>query len=903
MRRKALTALLLNLAAIGAPVGSAEAAPDPLRSVAFYSDTDAPTEALSVFEDVVLQPSRASTSEVAALKKLGVDVVAALQPGAELDEPALRQLAQQGYGGFVIDACTESPERSRDLFERVRSAFPAARLFWRCPQERPPPRLREVDSVVVENVFTDADAGGNRRPLPDSTRRQVQASLKAAFLDRGVSVIALERLRPGQRALARELARELARAGIVPWLTTGPFGLGVGLVEPMPRRILGLYDSAHEPLLPFTPLHRMVALPLEYLGYVLEYWDVRRGLPGGDLAVRYAGVVTWFGGPLPHPLDYAQWLERQIDRGVRVAVFGNLGASPRPQLLSRLGLASERRPLVPPVSVAGRDDLIGQEAQPLPLTRGLPPWPVRPRPDDPSAVLTRHLDIRDSAGRIVTPVATGPWGGFAFDPYVLARGPQGSYRWLVDPFDFLQRALGLTPMPAVDVTTESGRRMLLVHIDGDGFHGRSTLPNPGPPGRSAGLGYNHPYAGEVILRDFLQVFRVPTTVSFVEGEIGPAGINPRLSPELEPIAREISSLPHVELASHTFSHPFDWLRAARDPDRPEADREAQVRLPIAGYRYSAEREVAGSVAYLNSRIAPPGKQVKTMLWSGNALPDEAALREAARLGLANVNGVNCDDPSDAPGLTQVPSLYRPVGGHLQIYAPAHNENVYIQTFRNGSPIYGFRKVIKLFEFTEKPRRLKPIDIYYHFYSGAAEAATSALREVYLWALKQETIPLHLSEYAARASAFPGVRIARRIDGSWELRGLSRVRTVRLPESLGWPDLKRSRNVIGVRPGPDGRFVSVLPGETVLLALAPQPPREPHLLSANAKVVSWTRDGGVLRFRLRGHLPVQLSVGGCAPVVKPWLQAGVSVELDRGARVTNLRFADLDTQDVVLNCER
>jgi hypothetical protein len=127
--------------------------------------------------------------------------------------------------------------------------------------------------------------------------------------------------------------------------------------------------------------------------------------------------------------------------------------------------------------------------------------------------------------------------------------------------------------------------------------------------------------------------------------------------------------------------------------------------------------------------------------------------------------------------------------------------------------------------------------------------------------------------------------------------------VRLPEALGWPDLTRSVNVIGVRSGPDGRFVSVLPGETVVLALAPQPPREAHLQSANAKVVSWTRDGGVLRFRLRGHLPVELTVGGCAPLSKPWLQPGVVVDIDRGARLTSLRFPEADTRDVVLNCER
>ncbi len=887
MRRKASSRLALLLLCLMGAARTAGAA--PLRSLAFYSDADPPTDALVMFDDVVLEPMKTTPAQVASLSKEGVVVLAALPLPPDTDL-SIGALTAQGYAGFVIDACQETPERSRALFEEVRRSAPTARLMWRCPQERPPPRLRELDSVVVEDVFSDRDAAGARQPLTEVARRQRMASLKASYLDRGVAVVALERLRPGQRVAARELARELARGGLVPWVTTGPHGLGVGLVEPAPRRILGLYDSTTQPFLPFTTLHRMLALPLEYLGYVLEYRDARQGLPAGDLAARYAGVVSWFAGPLAGSLEYAEWLERQIDSGVRVAIFGNLGAAAKPSLLERLGLSSERRTLVPPVTIVGKDELIGAEADPLPLTRGLPPWSMRAGPGDGN---TRHLEVRDAKGRILDPVVTGPWGGFAFDPYVLARGPRASFRWVIDPFQFLQSALGISAMPAPDVTTENGRRILLVQIDGDGFHGRSTLPQ-------------RPFSGEVILRDFLQVFRVPTTVSFVEGEIGPQGLNPGLSAELEPIAREIAGLPHVELATHTFSHPFDWLRASGDPDldrEREEESTGQVHLPIPGYHYSAEREVRGSVEYLNSRIAVPGKQVKAVLWSGNALPDERAVRAAAVLGLTNINGVNCDEPLDGPALTQVPSLYRPVGTQVQIYAPAHNENVYIETFRNGSPLYGFRKVIKLFEFTERPRRLKPIDIYYHFYSGASEAATASLREVYRWAIKQETLPLHLSEYAARAAAYPAGRLARRIDGSWELRALSGVRSLRLPEALGWPDFKRSQNVIGVRAGPDGRFVSVLPGVPVVLALSPQPPREPYLLSSNAQVVSWTRDGAVLRFRLRGHLPVEVAVGSCAPLVKPWLQTSVAVEVDRGARVTSLRFPDTDTQDVVLNCER
>ena len=59
-----------------------------------------------------------------------------------------------------------------------------------------------------------------------------------------------------------------------------------------------------------------------------------------------------------------------------------------------------------------------------------------------------------------------------------------------------------------------------------------------------------------------------------------------------------------------------------------------------------------------------------------------------------------------------------------------------------------RRVVDYFRFTDSPRRLKPIGIYYHFYSGTKTAAIKALHDVYAWAREQETFPVWASEYAA-----------------------------------------------------------------------------------------------------------------------------------------------------------
>ena len=115
-----------------------------------------------------------------------------------------------------------------------------------------------------------------------------------------------------------------------------------------------------------------------------------------------------------------------------------------------------------------------------------------------------------------------------------------------------------------------------------------------------------------------------------------------------------------------------------------------------------------------------------------------------------MNGDNAEEPGQHQTLSQVPSFLRPVGGHTQIYAPAQNENVYTNLWRG--PYYGFRRVIDYFRFTDSPRRLKPIGIYYHFYSGTKTAAIKALHDVYAWASQQETFPVSASEYAASSAA-------------------------------------------------------------------------------------------------------------------------------------------------------
>jgi hypothetical protein len=830
-------------------------AADPAdTATAFHYGAAPPVDLLAFYPRVVLDPERAAPDVAGELAGKGTAVLARLRcprpsPVTGLVERA-RQLRERGFAGILIEPLGGwSPGDLADLVHGIRASWPIAPILLEGTPEAAARAVGELSGLVAGPLFSGWDAARARyAPVSEELRRHRVEAMRAFASSSGLPVVDVEALPPGPPAAARDTAKRVAALGFVPWVAPGPRDtMGVGTVEPVPRRVLVVMDSAEEPYLPFSVAHRLVAVPLEYLGFAVDYLDVRAGLPDQPLGERYAGVVTWFtDDDMPAPERYETWLARQMAAGLRVAVLGHLGFAPTEGWLGRLGIRTVPGAPRPPLRIAEADALVGFEAAPGRRGRELPPYSA--------PGLIRHLEIVDADGRSFSPVAHGDWGGMALDPYLTESGFEGRQRWIVDPFRFLATALALPEIPIPDPTTENGRRLLEIHVDGDGFVSLAELPR-------------HPLAGEVIRRDFLARYHLPTTVSIIEGEIGPSGLYRDRSPQLEPVARAIFGLPEVEVASHTFSHPFDWLRAQGAPppadDLDDTDAVDGDRLDIPGYEYSVEREVDGSVRYIDQHLVPAGKSTRVFLWSGNALPPEDAIARADALGLENMNGDNAEEPGPTQGLAGVPSFVRPVGAHLQIYAPAQNENVYTNLWHG--PYYGFRRVIDYFRFTDAPRRLKPIGIYYHFYSGTKTASISALHEVYAWALSQEIIPVWVSEYAARVRGFERATLARRLDGVWLLRDFGALRTVRLPASLGWPDLPRSPEVVGVRELPQGRYVALGPtgATTRALALRESPPDDPYIESANAAVMSWRRDGGEMWFTLRGHVPADITVGGCA----------------------------------------
>ena len=857
---------------------SAGAAP----AVAFYYGASPPLPELAAFDAVVLEPAQlpaapppsastlwfayVSVGEAVKSRPWFAELPAAWQIGrnpafdsvvidqAQAEWPAffaervLRPLWDRGWRAFFLDTLdsyqlvAKTPEeRARQeaglvaLVRAVRARFPGVQLFFNRGFEILPQVHGEAWGVAAESLYRAYDHGKQQYvEVGAADRAWLSGQLRRVRDEYKLHAVAIDYVAPAERELARATARRIAADGFIPWVSVPALDqLGVGAVEVMPRRVLVLHEKrdAADQLI-YQDAHRVAALPLEWLGYVPEYRDIADPLPEGTLAGRYAGIVTWLTDETPAAERLYPWLQRQMRAGLRVAVFTSFGFRIDRLRAEALGLSLGQLPRTPAnVSIRSRDPMLGYEVAPTPDRRSFQPLTVARG----SALLSL---LGDQAERM-DPVALTEWGGYALYPYdVITLPGAGSKRWVLDPFAFLTRALALPAMPVPDVTTQGGRRVLLAHIDGDGFPSRAERPGG-------------PFAAQVLLEEILARYRIPHTVSVIEGEVAARGLYPAQSSALEAIARRIFALPHVEIASHSLSHPFRWQALAAVRPGVIATDEYQYSLKLPGYAYDVRAEIGGSVKYIDETLAPAGKRTRIFLWTGDCNPDELPLEEAARAGVLNMNGGDTLITRADPSLTRIAPLGIPRGRHYQVYAPNQNENVYTDLWRG--PFYGYERVIETFELTELPRRLKPVNIYYHAYSATKTASLAALHKVYGWAAAQALHPVHASEYIQQVLDFRDVVVARSGAG-WRVRGLGSIRTLRAPLSLGLPDGEVAGHA--VHAGQSYAILSAAQAELRYVNDAPKVPAGPRLADANARVTAFERHGGTARLSLAGQVPIE-----------------------------------------------
>ncbi len=769
-------------------------------------------------------------------------------------EQVIAPLWKAGYRGFFIDTVDSyrlSPDKRlypimeegiiKTLLE-VRRRFPGVKLVLNRGFELIGKLKGDVYAVAAESLFQGLDPSSKEYVEVRATDREwLLAELKEVQAQ-GVPVISIDYVPPEKRDLARVTAEKIKSLGIIPWVADRDLaGLGVGAIEVMPRKILALYDGTEgggDPF--FSNLQRFAAMPLNYLGYTLELHDLRSPLPEGIFAGRYAGVVVWPNSDQSgEKQKLKSWVIKHMAEGLRTVFLDRFGFSIDAASLRGFGIELDKyEKIIPPVTIMHMDDRMGFELLPLLHSDTFFPFKLIE-----GATL---LKLRDAGGRTSDAAAITPWGGYILSPNVLTRAFSDQSSWVIDPFRFFKDALRLPDMPVPDTTTENGVRLLFSHVDGDGFESMAEWQGGG-------------LAADELRQKILEKYRIPVTVSVITGVLSPKGLYPSRSVQLEKAARSIFALPWVEAASHSFSHPFLWK-----PDQPTSETEVETwhNLKIPGYVFNLKAEIPDSIKYINENLMPPGKTARIFLWTGNSVPGEDAIRLAYETGNLNINGGDTTINDSKPSLTRVAPLGISRNGWFQVFAANQNENVYTNLWSN--TFYGYRRVLETFRLTDRPRRLKPVDIYYHFYSLTKEASLKALQTVHNWAISQKLFSIHTSEYIDKVLDFNRTVVAR--DGlKWLVRNNGDLREFRISKGSGFPDLALDNKIAGFSDYNESRYIHIKPGGEARIELSEKPPAIPYLAESGAVLESFERSGRNLELVLKGYTPFRVELGntsGC-----------------------------------------
>jgi hypothetical protein len=616
----------------------------------------------------------------------------------------------------------------------------------------------------------------------------------------------------------------LSLVGLMLWSSALQAGVARDTVMPESRVVLALYDSVEAASARSTTIHEMAEMPLNHLGLVVRYHDIRSGLPRHESLAGVRGVLTWFGDDtMPNPRAYLRWVEGLSRRGIPIAVLGSMGAfrGERGETISvaevnptfeRLGWRFDggwhtttygARYLV-------RDArLVGFE-RPLPAM--VPPY-TRVTATSADARVGVRVAVEGRSGTtsdvmIITGRGAYVASGYAY--FADLGGRRNFRQWYLNPFEFFRDVFDTDALPKPDTTTISGRRIYYSHVDGDGWRNITQIE----PYRT-----RYVTAARVVLDEiFRKSSDLPVTVGAIVADLDPAWQG---SSESLAVARDIYGLPHVEAAIHTYSHPLNWRafdakdgRGAKTDDSSLSNSGADLALHGSDGRtrsydtkpFSLTTEIDEASSFV-TRLLPTGRRVAAMQWSGDTRPFERALAHTRQAGLANINGGDTRFDREFPSAAWVAPLGVRVGDELQVFASNSNENTYTDLWRDH--FYGLAFLVTTVQNTGSPRRLKPFNLYYHMYSGERLSSLNAVLSNLAYARSLPLAPIETSLFSRIVEGFFSVKLERAGPRRWRVRDRGALQTIRFDSAMfDGVDFERSAGVIGQRHELGSLFVAL-----------------------------------------------------------------------------------------------
>lgn len=854
-------------------------------TAAFFYNTNPPTELFSFYDIVVVQPyaglnpadyknknlyayvslgefnqKNKSSKEIKSDWIIGKnktwhsDVMDASNPAwqAYFIHQIVAPLIKLGYHGIFFDtvdsyllaAKTDAAREKQinglaSIILQIHQQFPDVRFILNRGFEVLPKVKNIVSAFVAESLYKSWDEQSQKyKDVSEKEKNILLAELKKVQAD-NIPIIIIDYMPISEKQNYLNDANKISADGFIPWVTDHDLNaIGVGDSVILPRRIILIHtdENNDDPYGESSEAFKYLAMPLEYLGYVPTLFRANQALPPGNLTGHYAGVVVWVDASAEkYSQSLREWLVKQKENNIPIAFINDFPFSINSNTAKDFGvIEKEVAPGYGGINISVQSSEMGYETKPQ-TGAILPGFDV----EHPTKILMQISGKNNDKRNVI---ALTPWGGYALSGYAYLNDVNREVRWNINPITFFQEIFQPNLMPTPDVTTENGDRLMLAQIDGDGFVNRAQFD----PDQ---------FASEVIQKQILEYYKIPTSVSVIEGEIRFTGLYPALSPEAKNIARSIFQDPTVEIASHTYSHPFDW-RMLEIGKKTSAH--TIYNLPIKNYIFNIQREIAGSVDYINERLAPKDKKVKDFFWSGSADPSAKAVGLTYQLNLANINGGQTNISERFPSLTHISPLGIYKDQYFQTYAPIGNEIYYTNGWQG--PYYGYENVIQTLKMTNAPLRLKPIDIYYHFFSGERSASLSALKKVYDWALLQSVMNIYVSQYVHKVLDYNQMIIGKTTTG-WVIKNNGSLRELRIDKKMGFPDLLKSQNIIGFSDYLNTRYIHLGADTQSNLVFTSTAPTIAYLSNSNARIESWEWKNNfkTIDFTVQSDMPIEINI--------------------------------------------